>query len=77
MDHLKQESEYKPKWENRRKVIFGNLILDCICILYIMIFGDDTKLNETIVTFAFLNAFAVTSAYVFGSVVDDKNFINR
>lgn len=68
-----KDPEFKPKWENRRKVIFLTLIFCAFCILYVMFKGDDTRVNETIITFSYLLAGTTIGSYVFGVVWQDIN----
>jgi hypothetical protein len=59
-------------WRVRRKVIFTSLSLCFIILLYLLFFGEDTRLNETLANGAFLLSGSVIGAYVFGAVWDDK-----
>lgn len=63
----------KPSWKIRRAIIFGTLVFCAIEVLYLTLFGEDTKLAETIASSAFLLAGSVIGAYVFGAVWDDLN----
>lgn len=61
-------------WTHRRRIIYGTLIFCALCVLYLMIFGNDTsRLHETIANSAFFLAGGVIGSYVFGAVWDDKN----
>ena len=73
MDNQLKDPEFRPKWENRKRVIFLSLIFCAFCILYVMLTGEDTKLNETIVTMSFIAAISIIGSYVFGAAWDDKN----
>lgn len=64
--------EQGPSWKNRRRVIFSSLILCAFLVIYVMIFGEDTRVNESIVLGSFALASAIISAYVFGSVWQDN-----
>lgn len=59
-------------WTIRRRIIFSSLIFCAFCIAYILFFGDDTRLNESIILGAFGLAGTVIGAYCFGAVWDDK-----
>jgi hypothetical protein len=60
-------------WMHRRRIIYGTLVFCAFCIIYLLFRGGDTRLNETIVSSAFLLAGGVIGSYVFGAVWDDKN----
>lgn len=69
---MNPDSEYKPTWENRRKVIFLTLIFCAAVVAYLVVWGEDTQLNQTIANASYLLAAAVIGSYVFGAVWDDK-----
>ena len=62
-------------WRHRRRIIYGTLMFCAFCIIYLMFYGSDTRLNESIVSSAFLLAGGVIGCYVFGAVWDDKNVV--
>ena len=64
-------SEGRPSWRNRRRVIFLTLFFCAFCILYIMMFGEDTRINETIVLGCFGLAFSTIGFYVAGAAWTD------
>ena len=61
----------QPAWKNRKRVIFWSLYFCAFCIMYIMIFGDDTRINETIVLGCFGLAMSVIGVYVAGASWSD------
>lgn len=61
------DEEYRPKWENRRRVLFATLTFCASVILYILLAGEDTRINETIVSYAFMTGGACVASYVFGA----------
>lgn len=61
------DQEYRPKWENRRRTIFGILFFCAAVITYLIIWGEDTALNEAIAQFAFILAGSTAGAYIFGA----------
>lgn len=71
------KSEYRPVWENRRKVIFLSLLFSAAVILYVMVFGEDTKLNETIIQFSYIFGGSVVGSYVFGSTWEDVTKLRK
>lgn len=71
------DHEYKPTWKNRRRMLFV-LFAFCIGVItYTMIDGQDTKLNDTLVTMSFGTLIAVSGQYIFGAAWDDKNVMKR
>lgn len=71
------DSEFRPKWENRRRVIFLTLLFCAGCIIYVMVQGNDTRVNETIVMMSFITMISVIGSYVFGAAWDDKNILGE
>jgi hypothetical protein len=71
------DPEFRPKWENRRRTIFATLFFCAGLVVYIMLRGDDTKLNETIVQFAFITAGGIIGAYVFGAAWEDVTRLRK
>lgn len=62
----------KAPWRVRRRIIISTLFFCAACITYIMIWGDDTRVNETIVLGAFATGTAVIGSYVFGATWHDN-----
>lgn len=67
----------KPSWKNRRRVVFGTLAYCAVLVAYIVISGNDTRLNETAVTGLLVLAGSVVGSYVFGAVWNDKNIMQN
>ena len=65
-----------PTWRIRRRVIIATLAVCAYIVLYLLIKGTDTRLNETLASGAFLLAGSVIGAYVFGATWDDKNILS-
>jgi len=61
-----------PHWRIRRSIIFSTLIFCAGCIVYVMIDGQDTRVDETIAMSAFALMGAVIGSYVFGAVWEDN-----
>jgi hypothetical protein len=72
-DEIMKPSKGRPSWKNRRRVIFLTLFFCAFCILFIMIAGDDTRVNETIILGAFGLAFTTIGFYVAGAAWTDVN----
>lgn len=66
-----QDPEYRPKWENRKRTIFGTLAFCAGLIIYLTVWGEDTQLNESIATMAFVTSIAVIGTYVFNCAYED------
>jgi hypothetical protein len=71
------DNEFRPKWENRRRTIFATLLFCAALIVFITGWGADTKLNETIIQFAFITAGGVIGAYVFGAAWEDVTRLRK
>jgi hypothetical protein len=56
-----------PTWQNRRRTLFTTLIFCAFVICYVMINGEDTRLNETLAQFAFITGASVVGSYIFGA----------
>ena len=63
----------RPPWAVRRRIIYLTLIFCAGLVIYVVGFGDDNELNRTALTCAFMLAFSVIGAFVFGAVWDDRN----
>ncbi len=64
---------YEPRWERRRLVVFATLILCAFVIVYLTLWGADTRLNEGLAMGAYALAAMVIGSYVFGAAWDDAN----
>lgn len=62
-----------PGWTIRRRVIVGTLIYCGVVFAYLAAFGDDTRLNETIVMTLGAVGGSTIGSYVFGAMWDDRN----
>lgn len=60
-------------WYWRRWAIFSSLAVCDIVILYITVFGSDTRLNQDIANGSLLLIAALVNGYVAGGAWDDKN----
>lgn len=58
-------------WRIRRRIINTTLVLCALQIIYLTIWGQDTRLNETLALGAYTLAGAVIGAYVFGAAWED------
>ena len=61
------------KWQFRRTVVVMSLTFCATVITFLVLYGDDTRLNETIAMGTFILAGSVIGSSVFGAVWDDKN----
>lgn len=71
------DPEYRPKWENRRRTIFATLTFCAGIIGYMTGWGEDTRLNETIVMWAWITGGSTAAAYIFGAAYEDVARIKR
>ncbi len=60
-------------WLWRRWAVFSSLAVCDLGIIYLMIFGADTRLNQDIANGLILLIGAIVNGYVFGGIWDDKN----
>lgn len=60
-------------WLWRRLGIFTSLIVCDIIVLYLTIWGTDSRVNETLANGAFLTMAALVNGYIFGGALDDRN----
>ncbi|MDO9417050.1 hypothetical protein [Pararhizobium sp.] len=60
-------------WLWRRWAVFSSLAVCDLVIVYLTVFGADTRLNQDIVNSAFLLIGIIANGYVFGGVLDDRN----
>lgn len=66
----------RPPWKIRRRWIAGVLVFCAVEIAYLTIWGQDTRLHESIATSLIILAGSILSAYIFGAAWDDRNFMN-
>lgn len=64
---------HRPSWRLRRRIIFGTLAFAAGVIVWLLVDGADTRLNETIAQGVMILAGSVIGAYVFGAAWDDSN----
>ena len=60
-------------WLWRRIAVFTSLAVCDVVILYLAVFGADTRLSETLANGALLALAGLVNGYVFGSAWDDRN----
>ena len=64
----------KPSWKNRRRAVFGTMFFCASVILYLLLFGEDTALNESIANHMSVLAGMVVIGYIAGGVWGDKDY---
>lgn len=67
----------EPGWKHRRRIIYGTLLFCAFCVLYIVIWGSDTRINETIITSSFMLGGTVIGMYVFGATYQDLSLLTK
>ena len=65
------ESLYIDNWPMRRRVMFAALAYLAANIEYLLIFGQDTALNQNALVAMLGVAASIIASYVFGAVWDD------
>lgn len=84
--HLIHGDEYRPRWENRRRVIFCTIRNDhlilwavflsvCFLALADLLNAATASVFITIVICAYGRSVLVVGSYVFGAVWDDRNYM--
>ena len=61
----------KPSWKLRRAAVFSLLLLSFTCIVYLMLWGEDTALHRQISLSAWAVAFLTVLAYSGLAVLED------
>lgn len=64
-------------WKLRRRVIFITLLFCAASVAYLLVLGEDTRLNETIANGLILLASSTIFYYVAGSVYEDSRRSRR
>lgn len=72
-----KDPEFKPVWKNRRRVIFATLIFCALTIIWLTLFGEDTRLSETIAQFAFIAGMGVVGSYCFSATWEDVTKLRK
>lgn len=62
----------QPKWRYRRLSVFLILLFCILEIGYLTLYGEDTRLNETIANGVLLLMASVTGSYIFGASWENK-----
>lgn len=65
------------RWRKRRTVIYLTLVFCAFSITYLMIYGVDNELNNTIANGLIFLASSVVIAYVGGSAYEDTKLLTR
>lgn len=74
---MANDPEFRPKWENRRRTLFATLVFCAGIIVYIVGWGEDNRLNETIIQFAFITGGGVLGSYIFGACWEDVTRLRK
>jgi len=69
--------QIKPDWRRRRAIIHLTLIFCAVVVAYLTGWGEDTRLHETIIQFAFITAGGVIGSYVFGATWEDVTRLRK
>lgn len=59
-------------WKIRRRIINATLVFCASGIVYLLAYGEDTRLNETVASGLLLLAGSTVGSYLFGATWDDK-----
>lgn len=63
----------RPTWDKRRRIIHLTLLFCAGVIVWMLLNGEDTALNQSIATGVLILAGSVIGSYVFGAAWDDRN----
>jgi hypothetical protein len=66
-----------PDWKIRRRVVNATLIFCALVIVYLLVYGTDSNLNNTIANGILFLAGSVVVGYVFGETWSDKNSLTN
>ena len=61
------------RWKIRRRIVNLTLAFCAVGIAYLIFYGNDTRLHETIANGLMVLAGSTIGSYIFGSTWDDKN----
>lgn len=74
---MSADPEYRPIWKNRRRVIFGSLIMDCVFIFMVLVgwfLGFEVNASVAAIASALIvKDLAIIASYVFGATWEDIN----
>lgn len=71
----RHDPEFRPKWENRRNMIWGTWLLHVVGIAYLIVAGEDTALHQNALYVLSANLVITMGWYIFGSAWDDSNLM--
>lgn len=72
-EEKKKAPRFEGNWKHRRRFMWIVQAFCMYCINYVMRWGIDSRVNETIVMFAFMCMFGILGSYVFGAAWQDIN----
>lgn len=72
MEPVDSEGNPPPIWKYRRLAVFIILSFCIGTITYLVLHGEDTRLNETIANGVLFLMGAVSGSYIFGATWDSK-----
>lgn len=67
----------RPPWTIRRRIIYTTLLTCAAWVTYIILWGDEREVLETVTSSAFILCGGVIGSYVFGAVWDDANIMKH
>ena len=62
-------------WVYRRRTVFLSLLFIGAALTYLILYGEDSRLHDTLAFGLMAGGFGIISSYVFGAAWDDKNFL--
>ena len=73
-EKLTTDPEFRPKWENRRRLLFTIITFCAGIIFYILYKNLDTQVADTAMTMSWLTMISTFGMYMGGSHLDTANF---
>ena len=67
----------KPSWRIRRRIVNLTLLFCASGVTYLMFYGDDTRLHESIAIGLLGLAGATIGSYIFGATWGDNNITDK
>ena len=71
-----QRVPHEHSWFYRRVTVFSILLFCAVGIIYLVHFGEDDELRNTIAMGLITMGITIATGYIFGAVWDDRNLTN-
>ena len=71
MNEKKDKTTNGNSWIIRRRIIVLTLLYSAVSVSYLILFGEDSRLNQDIASSLILLCASLIGSYVFGAIWDD------